>query len=118
LPLAALAILLQCATQTCLAGTVQQFGSARLYVSVDDDGVTLFSNIQPLNDDTVAAPEAARRQSSTRRAAAPQSVDGATPQFVAAGEGGEPASDAGADTNSLQVIPPELRDGGVPPDDH
>jgi hypothetical protein len=119
LRLGALAILLQCAAQTCLAGTVQQFGSARLYVSVDDDGVTLFSNIRPLHDDAVAAPEATRRQQfSARRAAARQGMDGAAAPVVVAGQDGEPDADAGADANPLHVIPPELRDGGQPPDDH
>jgi hypothetical protein len=113
-----LGLLLQVAAPRGLAATVQEFGTARLYVSVDGDGAMLFSNIPPLHDDVATVAYKARPKPFSAGLAVKQSgIDSEGPQLVAR-QGAETLAEVRADDNQLLGGPPESRDGGLPPDDH
>ncbi len=108
--------------ETCLAGTVQQDGAARVYSTVDDDGVTLFTNIPPAGGALASGVEPAASQARTRSTQAPAN-DSVSHVMVHAAKLQAPSrtelqADSGADEAALDEIPPQLRDGGPPPDDH
>ena len=108
--------------QACRAGTVQQDGAARVYSTVDGDGVTLFTNIPPVQAVMAPGVEPAANQGRTRST---QPLSNGPASNVMAHTGRlqappqiEPQADSGADETALDEIPPQLRDGGPPPDDH
>ena len=120
--LACVGLLLQWAMQTCLAGAVQQFGAAPVYSMVDSDGVTLFTNIPPAGAVLAPGLEPAANQGRTRSAPPPANgpashVTAHAATLPAPAQNGLPAG-SGADETALDETPPQMRDGGPPPDDH
>ncbi len=108
--------------QTCLAGTVQQDGAARVYTTVDSDGVKLFTNIPPPDGAMAPGVEAAVTQGRTKSTQPPANGPASHIMVHAAKVQVpppiEPQADSGADETALDEIPPQLRDGGPPPEDH
>lgn len=108
--------------QTGFAGPVQQDDAARVYSTVDDNGVTLFTNIPPPGGALASGVEPAANQGRTRSMQPP--ANGSVSHVmvhaanVQAPPRTEPQADSGADETALDEIPPQLRDGGPPPDDH
>jgi hypothetical protein len=140
LRVACLGLLLPWLAQPCLAASVKQFGATPLYLSVDDEGVVLYSDIAP---DAPAAPASEaedQRANETSRGAGKKSSRRTTPRvadspLVATRDrlaGGVPTStvtvlpvamgeapaDGGTDEAVDEAIRPERRDGGAPPEDH
>lgn len=117
----------------CLAATARQIGGAKLFVSVDDEGVVLYTDIAPADADDAAASVPSARSASPKgkivpagRPAVANGSNAGSPVLA----GAELASERGAelvgdsaDAFSGENTPltnhrPELRDGGLPPDDH
>ena len=93
-----------------------------MYSTVDSDGVILFTNIPPAGAALAPGVEPAVNQSMTRptpppandlmgRVTAPTAKRQAPPQIELQGNSG--AADSAVDESFVQ-----LRDGGLPPDDH
>lgn len=112
------------AAPLCPAAELKQFGSTPLYLSVDADGVVLYSDIAPEPPADAAKPSS--RRMTPRLAASAPSAGGlrvaadapptrATVLPVAMGEA---ADEVGAEQEADAAIRPEQRDGGAPPDDH
>lgn len=115
-------LLLQSAIQACLAGTVHQIGAARVYSTVGDDGVILFTNIPRVDEAAVPGTVAEIRDRSAGSGAAsahgPASHDFAHAAKVRSSPPSETQADAGPDDQGPEEISPERRDGGPPPEDH
>ena len=122
--LACFGLLFQWATQTCLAATVEQLGTAPLYSSVDKDGVILFTNIPSVGEGMRPNVELSARQGTAR--ARPMSADGPENRAMIhtaevqtpSQKRGEPQADSGTEEHPAEEIAPARRDGGPPPDDH
>ena len=117
----------------CLAATARQIGGAKLFVSVDDEGVVMYTDIAPADADDAAASVPSARSASPRGKIVPAGRPAVANGSVAGSPeqaGAERTSDRGAelvadwaDAFSGENAPlanhrPELRDGGLPPDDH
>jgi len=109
-----LCLMAQAATQTCFAGTVEQFGTTQIYGKVDSQGIPIFTDI-PMAEDVpppnIDAPltQGKRRPRSPDQEALPHhdGADISLPRFAEL----PPARFADS-------TPPSLRDGGAPPEDH
>lgn len=120
--LACVGLLLQWAMQASLAGTLHQFGTALVYSTVDSDGVTLFTNIPPPGGALAPGlePEVIQGRTSPPQTPANDPVSHVMVRAtkVQALPRIEPPAGGAADETALDEIPPQLRDGGPPPDDH
>lgn len=108
--------------QTCLAGPVQQDGAARVYSTVDSDGVTLFTNIPSAGGALAPSVGPAASQGMTRSTQPPANepvgrVMVPTAKWQAPHQI-ELQGDSGGAESALDEISLQLRDGGLPPDDH
>ena len=107
-------LLLTAATQSCLAVTVEQFGTTRIYSSVDSDGVAFFTDIAPPEEappkiEPLAARGKPRQLAVSRDESVTRSVESTAPEA----RPDEPPANPLAEATK-----PENADGGKPPDDH
>lgn len=110
-------ILFLAAMPPVYAGGAEAIGGSGIYTFVDDYGVSVFTDVPPPDyaPSPAGVPVPGSATSSVRPNAGGRRVAGAVPQVVAAVL--DAATDTGQDTGQNPVLP-EMRDGGLPPDDH
>ncbi|MBK1678944.1 hypothetical protein CKO20_00930 [Rhodocyclus tenuis] len=119
-----LAIFLPLLAQPCLAGGPRQIGGVKLFVSVDAEGVVLYTDVAPADaDDAAGTSLSARSQPVTgtaaplRRPAVANGVGAGSTDLAAAEVVAETAEALSGESAPLANSRPELRDGGLPPED-